>query len=272
MIVFKNLSQWRQFRRTSQPTTLGFVPTMGALHQGHLQLVKRSVQENSHSLVSIFVNPTQFDNADDLKAYPSNLEADLELLQPLGVDYVLAPNAAQMYPPVGDDRELAPETIKAGPASKTLCGAHRPGHFDGMLTVVLKLLNLARPTRAYFGEKDYQQLKLVQAMVEDFFLEVQIVACPTERQADGLALSSRNQRLTPAARLFAARFPELLKQATSTQQAADQLALAGFEVDYVQDWQDRRLAAVWLNCNGDSKLDDGPKVRLIDNIELRTTL
>lgn len=244
MKVFHDVQEWRTFRRHFGGT-LGFVPTMGALHAGHLSLVDRSRKENDHTLVSIFVNPTQFNDPKDFQNYPQTLDQDLKLLEK--VDYVLAPNAQQMYPQ-GYHYKVSEDEV-----SKILEGAHRPGHFDGMLTVVLKLLNLANAHKAYFGEKDFQQLQLIQGMAQEFFLPTEILACPTRREADGLAMSSRNQRLTPEQRAQASQFPQLLQN----QEAAQQLEKAGFAVDYVEEWRGRRLAAVRL---GD--------VRLIDNIEV----
>lgn len=247
MKVFSALSEWQATRAQLQGS-LGFVPTMGALHTGHLQLVQRSRAENDFTLVSIFVNPTQFDDARDLAAYPRTLEEDLQQLE--GVDYVLAPNARDMYPQGYRYR------VSELQDSQRLCGAHRPGHFDGMLTVVLKLLNLARADRAYFGEKDFQQLQLVKGMVTDFFLPVEIVACPTVREPDGLAMSSRNRRLRPEQRSLAARLPQILRSAGSPEEARQELEQLGFVPDYVEEWQGRRLAAVHLG-----------EVRLIDNVE-----
>jgi pantoate--beta-alanine ligase len=245
MRVFTDLSQWREF----QPPELGFVPTMGALHAGHLALVERSRRENQATLVSIFINPTQFDNPQDLAAYPHDLAADALLLEQAGVDYLLAPNAEQMYP-MGYRHRILESTD-----SLLLCGAHRPGHFDGMLTVVMKLLQLARARRAYFGEKDFQQLLLVRQMVSDFFLPVEIVACPIIRESDGLAMSSRNRRLDDKDRHLAARLFEILQSPQTLTQIETDLKQAGFEVDYVEHWKGRRLAAVRLGG-----------VRLIDNI------
>ncbi|MBN9417370.1 MAG: pantoate--beta-alanine ligase [Candidatus Eremiobacteraeota bacterium] len=238
MKVFHDLQEWRQHPRTG---TLGFVPTMGALHDGHLSLVQRSQQENQHTLVSIFINPTQFNDPKDFQNYPQTLKEDLEKLA--HVDYVLAPNAQQMYPN-GYHYKVTEDEV-----SKILEGAHRPGHFDGMLTVVLKLLNLARADKAYFGEKDFQQLELIKGMANEFFLDTEILACPTTRESNGLAMSSRNVRLKDQNK--AAQFPQLLKHPNAKQE----LEKAGFEVDYVENWRGRTLGAV--------KLDN---VRLIDNL------
>src|SRR5262249_29466052 len=161
------------------------VPTMGALHEGHLSLVKRSRVENDRTLVSIFVNPTQFDDPADFDAYPRTVKRDLALLEAAGVDFVLLPGAGDMYVDGFRYRVSEPEV------STILEGEHRPGHFGGMLTVVLKLLNIAAAERAYFGEKDWQQLSLVRGMADAFFLPTAIVACPTVRESTGLALSSR---------------------------------------------------------------------------------
>lgn len=241
-----NAQEWRTARQ-QLTGTLGFVPTMGALHEGHLSLVERSRRDNDHTLVSIFVNPTQFDDPADLEAYPRTLDSDVELLGE-GV-LVLAPTAAEMYPQGYRYR------VHEGVDSARLCGEHRPGHFDGMLTVVLKLLGLARADRAYFGEKDFQQLELVRGMAADFFLPTEIVACPTVRESDGLAMSSRNRRLSSAERALAARFPEVLRTAPSCAAALSSLRSLGFVTDYVEEWRGRRLGAVRL---GD--------VRLIDNL------
>lgn len=169
--------------------TIGFVPTMGALHEGHLQLVRQAKRTNQVVVVSIFVNPLQFGANEDLDAYPRTLDADLELLRAEGVDLVFAPSANDMYP------EGPRTTIQPGPLGAELEGGSRPTHFAGMLTVVAKLLNIVGPTEAFFGEKDYQQLTLIRQMVRDLNLEPRIVAYPTVREEDGLALSSRNRYL-----------------------------------------------------------------------------
>ena len=174
------------------------VPTMGALHAGHLQLVRAAkAKGNTVVVVSIFVNPLQFGANEDLDAYPRTLDADLALLEPLGVELVFAPNAASMYP--NGQRTM----VHPGAAGGILDGISRPTHFAGMLTVVLKLLNIVGPNAAFFGEKDYQQLVLIKQMVTDFDLDVEIVGVPTVRESDGLAMSSRNRYLTPEQRELA---------------------------------------------------------------------
>lgn len=253
MNVYTELGDWRRQRRALDGLSLGFVPTMGALHAGHGALVAASVAANDQTVVSIYVNPTQFDQPRDLAAYPSDLGQDLALLEQWGVEHVLCPRYEDIYPDGFRYRVVETEL------SQRWCGAHRPGHFEGMLTVVLRLLNLVRPARAYFGEKDYQQLLLVRGMAEALFLDVEIVGCPTVREADGLALSSRNRRLDPDQRRLAAAFNRELKQAGSARQAERALEQQGFKVDYVDDYQGRRLAAVQLG-----------EVRLIDNVPLAT--
>lgn len=251
MKVITDIADWRSLRAGPEfaGRTVGFVPTMGALHRGHASLLARARRENDLVVLSIFVNPTQFNDPQDLAKYPRTLEADLAVAEGLA-DWVLVPAANAMYPDAY--RYRVTETV----LSLELEGAHRPGHFDGVLTVVLKLLNLVAPQRAYFGEKDWQQLQLVRGMVADLFLPVEIIACPTVREADGLALSSRNRRLSAAARAQAAAFPRILREAPDAETAAAQLALAGFTVDYVADRDGSRLGAIRL---------DG--VRLIDHVQ-----
>ncbi|MDB5429895.1 MAG: panC [Caulobacter sp.] len=174
--------------------TLGLVPTMGALHEGHLTLVRQAREACGAVAVSIFVNPTQFNEGADFDRYPRTLKRDLELLEPTGCDLVFAPDAAAMYPPG------FASSIEVGPVSAPLEGAMRPGHFAGVATVVCKLLNIVQPTRAYFGQKDAQQLAVIRRMAADLDLPFEIVAVPTVREADGLALSSRNVHLTPQER------------------------------------------------------------------------
>jgi pantoate--beta-alanine ligase len=255
MRVFEDPSAWRRERSVQirQGMSLGFVPTMGALHDGHLSLVRRSRSENDRTLVSIFVNPTQFDDPGDLARYPRTLTTDLDALGAEDTDFVLVPDAADFY------RDGFRYRVTERTRSTDLEGAHRPGHFDGVLTVVMKLLHVAQPDRAYFGEKDWQQLSLVREMVDAFLLPVVIVACPTVREPDGLALSSRNRSLGDADRKLAPRFYGVLSSAPTAADASSQLRAAGFVVDYVEDREGRRLGAVRLGG-----------VRLIDNVALES--
>ncbi|GAB6074020.1 pantoate--beta-alanine ligase [Nautilia lithotrophica] len=187
--------------------SIGFVPTMGALHEGHLSLIEKARKENDYVIVSIFVNPTQFLPGEDLDKYPRRLEADFEICKRAGVDAVFTPTPENMY---SNDEVL----IKA-PKIKgyILEGFNRPGHFDGVLQVVNKLFNIIRPTRAYFGKKDAQQLYLIKQMVENFFFDIEIVECETKREKDGLALSSRNIYLSEEERKRALSISKALKRA-----------------------------------------------------------
>jgi pantoate--beta-alanine ligase len=211
------------------------------------------VAENDRTVVSILVNPTQFDEQGDLDAYPRDLERDRSMLEEAGAHAVLAPDPDAIY--TDGYRYRVTETDR----SRSLEGAHRPGHFDGVLTVVLKLLQIVRPDRAYFGEKDWQQLQLVKGMVQALFLDPEIIGCPIIREADGLAMSSRNVRLDAAARAKAAEFAGVLQAGGSAGESAGEVAARlaglGIDVDYVENQDGRLVAAVRI---------DG--VRLLDNV------
>ncbi|MCS7163218.1 MAG: pantoate--beta-alanine ligase [Bacteroidia bacterium] len=174
--------------------SVGFVPTMGALHEGHLSLVRQSLADNPWTIVSIFVNPRQFGPREDYLRYPRTLETDIRLLQNLGVSAVFVPSEEEMY---GSDEEVY---ISLTRLSQLWCGSYRQGHFDGVALVLVKLFNLINPSRAYFGEKDFQQVRLVEKMVSELFFPLQVVRVPTVREPDGLALSSRNTYLSPRGR------------------------------------------------------------------------
>ncbi|NQT63359.1 MAG: pantoate--beta-alanine ligase [Candidatus Marinimicrobia bacterium] len=252
MIIGNDVKQWQSIRRQdSVDTMLGFVPTMGALHQGHLSLVNRSLQENDKTVVSIFLNPTQFNDPKDLSGYPQTLEQDIAALETAGVDVLLLPDFEQVYPDNYRYKLIESEF------SQQLCGASRPGHFDGVLTVVMKLLNIVQAHNAYFGEKDYQQYVLIKEMAEAFFLRTKIIACPTVREADGLAFSSRNARLATGERILAPFFHKTLTQDMSVDSLKAQLESYGFKVDYLEELSGRRYGAVYLG-----------KVRLIDNVAI----
>ena len=187
MKVFtKNAELSREMARGAGRT--GLVPTMGALHEGHLSLVKKCREECDRAVVSVFVNPTQFNDPNDLKNYPRTEEADLALLEKTGVDYVLMPSVEDIYP------QKDTRVFDLGTTDKTMEGAHRPGHFNGVAQVVSRLFDIVRPERAYFGEKDFQQIAVIREMVRRYGYPVQIIACPIVRGADGLALSSRKRR------------------------------------------------------------------------------
>ncbi|OQA74152.1 MAG: Pantothenate synthetase [bacterium ADurb.Bin243] len=174
--------------------SVGFVPTMGYFHDGHIELMKRSIKECGETFVSIFVNPIQFSPGEDLARYPRDLERDTAMAASAGVKYLFCPEVSEMYPEGFQTR------ISAGPLASNFCGASRPGHFDGVCTVVAKLFNIITPDRAYFGMKDYQQLVVIEKMAEDLNMKVKIIRCETVREKDGLAMSSRNSYLSPEER------------------------------------------------------------------------
>lgn len=251
--VVKKISEWKKIRKSEffVNKSLGFVPTMGALHNGHSKLIKQSLKENDITVVSIFVNPTQFNNKDDFLNYPINLERDVEILNQLKVNYLFYPKYEELY--------LDNYTYKVTETnfSKLLCGKYRAGHFDGVLTVVMKLFNLIKPNRAYFGEKDFQQLQLIKGMVKSFFMDIKVQSVQTVREKDGLAMSSRNSRLTNEERKLAAEFPKILSSNMPIKQIKNNLSKKGFKVEYVEQIGNRIFAAVYLG-----------KVRLIDNVKI----
>ena len=226
---------------------IGFVPTMGAFHDGHLSLFRAAREENEVVVVSLFVNPAQFDEDEDLGRYPRNATRDFELAEEAGVDVLFVPNREEMYPP-GFQTWVEVEQL-----GSMLEGQHRPGHFRGVATVCLKLFNLVRPRRAYFGQKDAQQVAVVKRMVRDLAVPVEIRVLPTVRDASGLALSSRNGLLSPEERDRALSLPRALA-------ARDRSLLDGLEVDYFEeaDFEPRVLAAA-VRVGG---------TRLIDNVVL----
>jgi pantoate--beta-alanine ligase len=224
---------------------------MGALHRGHASLVERCRRENDVVVASIFVNPSQFNDPKDLDRYPRTLDTDLALLESLGTDEVILPSASEIYPRGYCFRV---ETDNSNPVME---GAFRPGFLPGVMTIVLKLLNMVRPDRAYFGDKDYQQLKVVAEMVRDFFIPTQIVPCPTVREESGLAESSRNRLLGAEAREKAAFLFRALTVAINPAEAQAILETNGFLVEYIEEHWGRRFGAVLL---------DG--VRLIDNVPI----
>lgn len=254
MTLCPDLPSWQKLRASPEwaGRSVGFVPTMGALHAGHATLLARARAENERVVLSVFVNPTQFNDPSDLAKYPRTLEADLELARPY-IDAVFTPSDAAIYPD-GYRYQVTEYDL-----SSRWEGLQRPGHFEGVLTVVLKLFQLVQPTRAYFGEKDWQQLQLVHGMVGAFFLPLTVVPCPTVRDTDGLALSSRNRRLSSEARVRAARFPAILRRAAGPAEAAAQLREEGFEVDYVDQLDGHRVGAIRIEG-----------VRLIDHVQVST--
>jgi pantoate--beta-alanine ligase len=222
---------------------------MGALHAGHAELLKRARKECEIVVLTIFVNPTQFNNPNDLQTYPVTWEADLKVAQDCEVDIVLAPHAEEMYP------DKYTYQMHETQFSTQLCGTDRIGHFDGVLSIVLKFFNLVQPQRAYFGEKDFQQLSLIQGLQQAYFLPLEIIPVPTVREIDGLAMSSRNMRLTPEERKLAPQLYRILRSARSVEAAKSELNSLGFKVVYLEEMRGRRLVAAFLG-----------NVRLIDNI------
>lgn len=256
--------------------SIGLVPTMGALHAGHLSLIERARRENDTVVVSVFVNPTQFNNPNDLATYPRTEEADTAMLREAGVDYAFIPSVEEIYPEP-DTRQFA-----LGPVAEVMEGAMRPGHFNGVAQIVSKLFDFTRPTRAYFGEKDFQQIAVIRKMVELEGFDLEIVDCPIKREADGLAMSSRNVRLTPEQRAIAPAIHKALEGSLSwaadhsveetKRYVIDEInSFPQMEVEYyeivdaltmqpVSDWTetDSAVGCVTVFC-GD--------VRLIDNIK-----
>lgn len=272
------INSLQEMQEITYPTgsKIGFVPTMGYLHEGHLSLVDASRKECKITVVSIFINPAQFGPNEDLASYPRDLERDLNLLRERGVDYVFFPSSGQMYP------DGYHSWVEVEALSNILCGASRPGHFRGVCTVVLKLINLVRPHRMYMGEKDYQQLTILRTMAVDLNLPLRIVGCPIVREPDGLAKSSRNVYLDQSQRQIARSLSEALQMVQSQarsgildsaeliRQATEHLQSRGARVDYISivdsrtlmphaqiDEYSRMLLAAYVG-----------KTRLIDNLQL----
>ena len=235
---------------------IGFVPTMGALHEGHVSLFRKAIKDSDVCIASVYVNPTQFDDPQDLNRYPRATENDLEIMRANGLNGVFFPVYDHLYP--DDYRYQLAEKI----FSKELCGKTRQGHFTGVLTILMKLFLMIKPDKVFLGEKDYQQLELVKGMVNAFHMGIEVVGCPTIRESDGLAMSSRNKNLTQSQRRKAPKFFELLSKSGNDEEISQELARWGFGVDYIVSRKDRRYGAVTLGTNEN-------KVRLIDNVVLR---
>ncbi len=258
---------------------IGFIPTMGALHEGHLELLKRSREQNAFSVCSIFVNPTQFNNAVDFEKYPKTLEQDAALLKAAQADLLFIPEVEEIYP--GGISHL--EKFDLGYLETILEGSSRPGHFQGVCQVMQRLLTIVQPHLLFMGQKDYQQCMVVDRLIKIMKSDIQLITVPTVRQEDGLALSSRNRRLTDIGRTKASAIYQVMKFVAETvkpgplepvrQSAREKLTDKGFVVDYVEiaDARDLRLIADWdghspLVCLVAAFLEE---VRLIDNLELR---
>jgi pantoate--beta-alanine ligase len=258
---------------------IGLVPTMGALHAGHIVLLERMISECDVSIATVFVNPRQFNSEIDLETYPRTLDADISACNQLGVDILFAPETEEMYPPG------YATTVSVSHLTESWCGAGRPGHFDGVATVVTKLFNITQPDRAYFGEKDYQQLQVVRRLVRDLNLNLDVVGVPTMREADGLAVSSRNALLTTEERAAAPRLYEALKRMAAcftggvsdarTLRVEGQIALhhgngPQFKLEYLAVVNPATLEERETAREGDRVLAAARlgAVRLIDNIRL----
>lgn len=261
--------------------TVGFLPTMGALHEGHLTLARRVVKENDIAVCSVFVNPTQFNNKTDLETYPRNVETDAKVLEEAGVDFVFAPVAEEFYTKEEMEQRFQ---FDFGGLDEVMEGKFRPGHFNGVVQVVSKLFRIVKPDRAYFGEKDFQQLAIIRRMVDVMQFEIEIVGCPIVREESGLALSSRNALLTEEQRRLATNIHAVLKESTlffnqtSVKELRDCAIAAinrheGLEVEYfdivdgntlrsIENWRDADyvVGCITVYCG---------KVRLIDNIRYK---
>jgi pantoate--beta-alanine ligase len=233
MLVFKKLTELENHLATISGS-LGFVPTMGALHAGHISLLEQSEKENEQSVCSIFVNPLQFNNANDLEKYPRDLEADIKMLEPAGCDILFAPSPKEIY------RDEKDKTLDFDPGflDTLFEGALRPGHFKGVAVVVNRLFGIIKPTNAYFGLKDYQQCMLIKKLVHDLAIPVNLHFCPTLREKDGLAMSSRNVRLSAEARKVATKIYEVLQYAHEHYRTQN--------ITMIEDWCKSQLSATPL--------------------------
>lgn len=282
MQIIRTVSELESFvgKTLGNGKTIGLVPTMGALHEGHLSLVKRAVEENDVALVSVFVNPTQFNNPNDLATYPRDEENDFRLLAQAGATVVFAPSVEEMYP----EGTKSDHVFELGTAAEVMEGKFRPGHFQGVAQVVSRLFRLCRPTRAYFGEKDFQQIAVIRNMVESEHIDVELVPVPIKRADDGLALSSRNALLTESQRKIAPEIHATLAYSVeyskehSVQATHDTVverlnAMPELEVEYfeivdgrtllpIEEWSESPdiVGCITVYCG---------KVRLIDNIRYK---
>jgi pantoate--beta-alanine ligase len=280
MLIFNSKAELQNFLTPylSNNSTIGFVPTMGALHAGHLSLLQKSTLENSLTVVSIFVNPTQFNNPEDLEKYPRTFDADIEKIATVNSDIIVfAPSVQEMYE--GNTRSAS---FSYDGLEQQMEGRHRPGHFDGVGTIVKKLFEIVNPTNAYFGEKDFQQLQIVKKLVEKEKLPVNVVGCPILREANGLAMSSRNERLTQEQRekagviyktltrakeMFAQESPENVKKFVED----TFLQLPDFKLEYIEIAEEETLLPVIVKENKKYRAFIAVfigNIRLIDNISL----
>lgn len=284
MMIIRSAAELETYtdRTRQNGKSIGFVPTMGALHAGHISLVDQSVKENDFTVVSVFVNPTQFNNPTDLATYPRDEESDIRQLSEAGADAVFMPTVEEVYP--GGVENRVRHEFQLGTAAEVMEGKYRPGHFQGVAEVVSRLFSLVRPTRAYFGEKDFQQIAVIRNMVASEGIDVEIVACPIKRADDGLALSSRNALLTPDQRAVAPEIHRALAESVeysrehSVRATHDSVverlnAVPHLNVEYfeivdgrtllpVEEWEESPsvVGCITVYCG---------KVRLIDNIRYK---
>ena len=278
MKTFSKVSDLKKELATLDSAGIGFVPTMGALHAGHRSLVEKARRECKTVVVSVFVNPTQFNDKNDLRNYPRTPEADAAILEAAGADYVLMPSVEEIYPEP-DTREF-----DFGQVDKVMEGATRPGHFNGVAQVVSRLFSIVEPKKAYFGEKDFQQIAVIKAMVEQLGLDVEIVECPIIRDVDGLALSSRNTLLTAEYRAAAPHIYEVISQCAAKSKELTPAALTKWVVEQVE--ADGLLKVIYFQAVDATSLqqvtswDESPRIqgciavqageiRLIDNIKIK---
>ena len=278
MKTFSKVSDLRKELATLDPAGVGFVPTMGALHAGHRSLVEKARRECKTVVVSVFVNPTQFNDKNDLRNYPRTPEADAAVLEAAGADYVLMPSVEEIYPEP-DTREF-----DFGQVDKVMEGATRPGHFNGVAQVVSRLFAIVEPKKAYFGEKDFQQIAVIKAMVKQLGLDVEIVECPIIRDVDGLALSSRNTLLTPEYRAAAPHIYEVISQCAAKSKELSPAELTEWVVGQVE--ADGLLKVIYFQAVDATTLqqvtswDESPRIqgciavqageiRLIDNVKIK---
>ena len=278
MMLIKTVEELQEvmFRVHSSGKSVGLVPTMGALHDGHLSLIKRARRENQATVCSIFVNPTQFNNKEDLEKYPRTLDNDLELIEDY-VDFVFAPTAEEVY------KEPATEHYDFGDLEKVMEGPMRPGHFNGVAIIVKRLFDWVKPERAYFGEKDFQQLAIIKSLVKQYHLDIEVIPCPIVREASGLALSSRNKRLSEYEHKQAANIYRILQESTRLettdvakirQFVADEIAKVDtFRLEYYEIVDGETLQPIQNLNDTDSVVGCITvycgEVRLIDNIRYK---
>ncbi len=280
--IIKTIKEIREIlKNLPEKTTVGLVPTMGALHLGHKSLIEKSVSENDFTVVSVFVNPTQFSPNEDYDKYPRTLEADSKVCSEVGADIIFAPSPSEMYDNQNDTTLVCPPYTDVN----KLCGKSRPGHFDGVATVVSKLFNIVKPQKAYFGKKDYQQLFIIKKMVRELNFDIEIVGCPIIREADGLALSSRNTYLDKKARDDGLRLSKaLFKVKELKDKGIVEVAtlidtaltiLDGLDIDYFEILDLKNFEKIDIITNNTIALcavkvqtENGVVVRLIDNLEL----